>query len=324
MDFDEYQQQAKRTRVFRLHTGPRNGGASTEGTAPELAQHYLLSGLVSQVGEIANRLKKRLRDGADYVNLKAEIKERLGYALWYVATLADELGLSLNDIAAENLAFNWRRWRQVVDPDAAPPEEFDSIFPSEEQLPSPLVAQFETQPIGGLKKTIVWVYPNYPSHKGRVPFGDPIDDNSIAEDHYRYHDVYHFAYAAFLGWSPVVRKLLSCKRKSVPDTDRVQDGARARDTEEAATAFIFSYVSLQSYLETSDNVDTGVLTTVRTLLRAYEVGARAEKEWEAAILEASRVLRELFANEGGWVVADRAAKTVRYLGRDAPSLGGSK
>ena len=113
----------------------------------------------------------------------------------------------------------------------------------------------------------------------------------------------------------MVRGLLKRKRKTPadPDIDRIQDGARARDTEEAATAFIYSYVSAQKFLATSANIDTSVLTTVRTLLRAYEVSACAEKEWEAAILQACEVLRELISNDGGWVEIDKDKKIVRYI-----------
>lgn len=300
MDFDEFQKQARRTSVFSVQT-------------PDLRRHYLLAGLTAQVGEIANRLKKQLRDGADYVLLKDEIAERIGHSFWYAAMLADELGISLGEVARNNTAFNQRRWSQLADEQhLIELNDFDGNFPSEEQLPQKIIAEFQTVETDGINKTWIWIYPDWPARDTRLKFGNEIDDNSTLEDHYRYHDVFHFAYVAFLWWSPVVRALLRKKRKSVPDIDRIQDGARAKDTEEAATAFIYSYVSQQSFLETSTNIDTGLLTAVRTLLRAYEVSACLEKEWERAILEASRVLRELVANRGGWIVADRKNRKLSY------------
>ena len=38
--------------------------------------------------------------------------------------------------------------------------------------------------------------------------------NNRRDDGYRFHDVVHLAYAAILGWSPVTRALLDCKRRS--------------------------------------------------------------------------------------------------------------
>ncbi len=307
MDFDEFQKQARSTKFFTVQSD-------------ELTRHYLLAGLTAQVGEIANRLKKKLRDGGDYIMLRDEISERIGYSLWYLAMLADQLELPLDEIAKENVAFNNRRWRQVANVQSDLLEgDFDSEYPLNERLPERLIIHFETQLDSGPKKTVVTFYPNWPSREPSGQFGNSIDDNSPIEDHYRYHDIFHFAYVTFLGWSPVVRGLLQRKRKSNPDVDREQDGARARDTEEAATAFIYSYVSQQSFLETSTNIDTGLLTTVRTLLRAYEVKARAEKEWEAAILAAAEILRKLVSNEGGWVEVNQKDKVLRYLGKEPPS-----
>ena len=44
--------------------------------------------------------------------------------------------------------------------------------------------------------------------------GDELTDNAYKDDGYRFHDVFHSAYVAILGWSPVIRKLLKRKRKS--------------------------------------------------------------------------------------------------------------
>ena len=45
------------------------------------------------------------------------------------------------------------------------------------------------------------------------PFGAELMDNSYLPDGYRFHDVFHFAYAAMLGWSPVTRRLLKTQAK---------------------------------------------------------------------------------------------------------------
>ena len=60
-----------------------------------------------------------------------------------------------------------------------------------------------------------------------APLGNELTDNAYENDGYRYHDVFHLAYAAVLGWSPVIRKLMDRKRKSDPQIDRIEDGGRA-------------------------------------------------------------------------------------------------
>ena len=54
-------------------------------------------------------------------------------------------------------------------------------------------------------------------------FGDPLRDNRYEDDGYRFHDIFHLSYASVLGWSPTLRALLRCKRKSDPKIDEVED-----------------------------------------------------------------------------------------------------
>lgn len=322
---NEYQRLAKRSRNFRIQSDVRypDGLSGDEKRTLETAHHkelarlYLCNGLTAQIGEVANRLKKRLRDGADYdEGLKAEILAQIGHALWYVSVLADEFAADLGGVAVQNLLFNTNRW--YVPGESVKRRDFDSQYPPEQQLPERLIVYFKTREVDGIKKAHVLMYPNYPSHAPENPLGAEIDDNSTLEDHYRFHDIYHFAYMAYLGWSPVVRRLLKIKRKADKVVDRTQDGARAGDTEEATTAFIYSYVSGQDFLETSEHVDTDLLMQVARLTRALEVSVCSAREWEEAIIVATKVLRELVANNGGWVEVDRVHRVVRYLGTEEP------
>lgn len=67
---------------------------------------YLSNALAGEVGEACNLIKKLARDRDGYVTpeFKAELKSELGDVLWYLSQLAREFGMSLSDIAAENLA----------------------------------------------------------------------------------------------------------------------------------------------------------------------------------------------------------------------------
>lgn len=92
MNFDEYQKQARTTADYP-------GRGSISGAA------YAALGLAGEAGETANKVKKIIRDDALILtdSRRMQLKKEIGDCLWYTAALADELGLSLADIAAANL-----------------------------------------------------------------------------------------------------------------------------------------------------------------------------------------------------------------------------
>ena len=82
-----------------------------------------------------------------------------------------------------------------------------------------------------------------------VKLGDPLTDNAYDDDGYRFHDVFHLAYAAMLGWSPITRFFFKAKRESDPRVREVEDGGRATVIEEAISAFVFDYARNERFLE---------------------------------------------------------------------------
>lgn len=91
MTFDEYQARAIKTNLTK------------DDQLQELMQQVL--GLGDEVGEVQAIFKKWIRDhGADPSKLDAvNIKKELGDVLWYIAVLAQDLGISMNDIAQYNI-----------------------------------------------------------------------------------------------------------------------------------------------------------------------------------------------------------------------------
>ena len=88
-DLDMYQKVALTTAIY-----PR-----------EQAIIYPTLGLTGEAGEVANKVKKIIRDGSDSKDEKlvSEIKSEIGDCLWYIAVLASDFDIKLSDIASANL-----------------------------------------------------------------------------------------------------------------------------------------------------------------------------------------------------------------------------
>ena len=78
---------------------------------------YPTLGLVGEAGEVADKVKKIIRDrnGVFDSESKESIKFELGDVLWYVAQLSAELGYELEDVANSNLQkLNSRKTRGKI------------------------------------------------------------------------------------------------------------------------------------------------------------------------------------------------------------------
>ena len=67
---------------------------------------YPALGLAGEAGEVANKVKKLMRDGVNNMppNWRDDIASEIGDVLWYCAALATDLNLSLGTIAGLNQA----------------------------------------------------------------------------------------------------------------------------------------------------------------------------------------------------------------------------
>lgn len=71
----------------------------------EFGLGYTALGLAGEAGEVANKIKKIYRDdeGVLTEERRQQIKQELGGVVWYLAALAKECGLSLDEIADYNI-----------------------------------------------------------------------------------------------------------------------------------------------------------------------------------------------------------------------------
>lgn len=268
--------------------------------APWVGLNQNLFGLIEKVGSISGSIKRRMRDKGSYSipTFRHDMERYAGEALWYLAAVCTHFQLDLESIAEKNLAENKKRWGGHRDKQGNLFHGRDSDrYPPAERFPQKITLHF-TNSEGPNK--VSWLSVTEVVIDG-LRFGDPIDDNSRTEDGYRFHDVQHFAFVAFLDWSPVVRKLLKGKRKSDQKVDKYEDGARARDTEEAVSNFIHHEARHNNYFKGAKHLDSGFLAKIQALVIDLEVRDRTASEWEKCILAAYSVFRELWAHKGGYV-----------------------
>jgi NTP pyrophosphatase (non-canonical NTP hydrolase) len=294
MLFSDYQFQAKKTIQDYIK------GKEVNNIVPFL-------GLIGEAGSVITELKKNLRDGKAYTNYSNKLKEELGDVLWYISTIATENNLKLEEVAKENL-------KKIKDRfDSEQPENFivyDEKYPPEEQFPREFEVEFKVVNESGKEKVRII------NNNTNKQLGDDITDNSYKDDGYRFHDIFHLGYVAFLGWSPVIRKLIGIKRKSDNSTDEVEDGARAAITEELVSLYIYNYAIDHQLFKYSNSVDTEVLKTIKKLVSGIEVENCTQKQWETAIINSYKVFDELKNNNGGRVLVSIKNKKLTYLGKN--------
>jgi NTP pyrophosphatase (non-canonical NTP hydrolase) len=233
----------------------------------------------------------------------------LGGVAWHVSALASLYGLSLGDIARENMEKVGQRYDR-----GEPTPLHDIGFPSTEQLPRRFKVGVVTVGRGRSRMYL----------EGRR-LGDELTDNAYADDGYRFHDVMHLANAAKLGWSPVLRSLLGRKRKSDPKVDEVEDGARARIVEEAVIKAIHSEglrlaglrvpgsteAEQRLFLNASE-ISNHFLDFIRSCATDLEVNKNRSWEWEAAIVEGYRIFHSLRQEGQGTITVDLDARTIEF------------
>ena len=101
MEFKEYQKLSRETALY-----------------PNRDNNFIYPtlGLAGEAGEVAEKIKKVLRDKNGIIDqtTKEEIEKELGDVLWYVSQIATEIGLSLDEIADKNITKLFSRKKRNV------------------------------------------------------------------------------------------------------------------------------------------------------------------------------------------------------------------
>jgi len=293
MEFDTYQDQALETERVPNKNGP--------------LEALPFIGLAGETGELLNEYKKHLREGAAHQRFRERVAEELGDILWYLSNVASKYRLRLSDIADQNLTKTRGRWLDQTAGERTlwgSARQFDATFPPNEQLPRQFVARFFQYRHANRARIRVEV--------NGIVMGQELTDNAHREDGYRFHDVFHLACAAVLGWSPVTRRNLRCKRRSDPHIDEVEDGGRAIVTEEGISALVFAYASDHAALKGLHTLDYDILKAIKVMTAKFEVAVCSTSEWEKAIFEGYRVWDQVAAHEGGNVIVDLDQRSLQY------------
>ena len=273
---------------------------------PSLDEYIHYFGIVGEVGSVISELKKHVRDDQGYVFFKEKLQEELGDVLWYISTIASLNDIDLVQIAKHNLKKINERFGTFPFNSF---KVYDKDFPKQEQFPREFEVTFKPLQKNN-KETIIIT-----DSKGQQ-LGNALNDNTYENDGYRYHDVFHFGYVAYLGWSPVIRELMKIKRKTNKEIDENEDGGRAKIIEELITLYVYSESKKNSLFKYTDRIDNTVLRTVKQLVQDIEVKNCSSRQWESAIIGSYKVYHDLVKNNGGRVLVSIKNQKLIYIGKN--------
>jgi NTP pyrophosphatase (non-canonical NTP hydrolase) len=230
----------------------------------------------------------------------------LGEVCWHLSALATLHQLSMNSVVAQNIEkVNFRRNR-----DRATPWH-----------------DLERDPLEQLPRKFEVVFISLGPRRSRMylnnrPLGnDLVDNNPFADDGYRFHDAFHLANIAHLGWSPIFRKFMGRVRRRT-DEDKYEDSARAAIVEEVVIDAIHS----EGRRLSDECAGTGprrmfpdrrvitlkFLKYVREFVAKLEVGRNQYWEWQDAIVDGAEIYLLLRLEQQGTVTVDMERRTVSY------------
>jgi NTP pyrophosphatase (non-canonical NTP hydrolase)/phosphopantetheinyl transferase (holo-ACP synthase) len=293
MSFDDYQKLAFLT-------------ARTQGK-------ILLEVCLVALWQLGSELLKKKLPSVELSLIKQSIERDpnvvLGDIAWHLASIASVYKLSLSDIARRNeLKVSFRLG------DDTPTPLHDELCEPDESFPFLMELAFLTVNKGRSR-----MYLN------GTQLGDDLTDNYFEDDGYRFHDVMHLANIAKLGWSPVLRSLLKCRRVRDHRINEVEDGARAKIVEEAIVKAIHAEGvriaktrkskkegQIIPLFANKDDITFKFLKFINTFVAGLEVQKNKYWEWAQAITDGYKVFYELCKEEQGTVTVDLKRRSIEF------------
>jgi hypothetical protein len=266
-----------------------------------------LLGIISESGAVLYRYQKFVRGK---LRINRISPNKIGTILWYLADIATNFQTSFANVASINV----KKVSELFGELPVFQGLFDEEYPWDEQFPRNLSIYFYNYEHDDKNKKFCKLYCN------NVFIGDRLDDNSLVGDGYRFHDAIHLAHMAILGWSPVLRSLLNLKRKSKPQIDNSQDGARAIIIEEAIVALNFQYAKSKDYFRDNNNISTRHLKQIKNLIQDLEVSECPMSQWKKTVIDGFKVYNQLVKKNGGLVCIDLNKRTITYSEPEAGYL----
>ncbi len=278
-----YETEVPETRAFNTLQKALSKRAGADSRARAVQALARIAVDIQQLTSIETFARMR-RPGAPF-SPPAQLSELAGEALIAIVDVANGFELKLSDVATKNL----EKVRSLYE--LGPVRNFDGGYPPDERIPRAFSVSFsEERARGGKRRVRLKI--------NDVIVGNTLTDNVDGDDGYRFHDVFHLAFLALLGWSPVIRSLLRRKRKSDASVDENEDGARAAIIEEAISLYVFQNREKFGGYEELTEISHGLLGTIRALAKDLEVSECTSKEWQLAIRQGYEVFRSSFASKG--------------------------
>jgi hypothetical protein len=120
-------------------------------------------------------------------------------------------------------------------------------------------------------------------------------------DGYRWYQVFSIAFAAHLGWSPILRDALGLKRRGRRELEKGEDGVRAQMIEEYVIALI---IANAKWLRSEAPIPRATLKEIMLAVAGLEVSVATEAEWARAIEEGRQAWRFLNDRGAGFITVE--------------------
>ena len=276
------------------------------GSLKKINENELITNLISIAGRLANgenkysKITSRKEPNEKIQSAEIVFKKELKNALFHLTIISQKFETTLIKAASANIEKTYHRY--ICSKNSL--KSYDKSYPSHEQFSPKLKVVFKEVGFGDGKKSLMYI--------NKIKFGSPLSDNSKIHDDYRFHDAFHLAYLAVLGWSPVMRSLLQLKRKSCHQTDMVDDGARAKIIEEGISYIVFKYAEENNLLKNVERIDTHILKLIKTMVAGLEVDDRPLPLWEESIKEGFKIFRALKKHRTGKLIIDMESRSIKF------------